>query len=188
MAQSQIESEGLEDSDSSFLQQVEMQKSTPHSPPAPVPIPRSQQNPLDIVSNAIPSTQPSYNHVSTVSQNFANERVNHISHSDNPSKDAKCKWMNILFILCISYSVIGVTYLLYATHFPNMSDNNNCKCVYQDSQQIASSESNTTLSPSHFPSISPWRPVSSTPTSSVYNLSSSILSMISLSFNKRSST
>ena len=171
MAQWAMEDEGLEDSDSSFLQKIEMHNSTASLNPIPILPPK--QNPLDSVSNVIHSTQLSYDRVSTVSQIMNNERVNHSSHADNKSKNAKCKCINILLAICMSYSVIGVTWLLFITYFANILNINSCQCVYQDLQQIVASESNTTFSPSYFPSISPSilpttvRPTSSAPTASV---------------------
>ena len=175
MAQLHLQSEGLDrnsgmndtdDSDSSFLQNIELQKSTAQSP-NPLPAPPLKHNPLDAAS----MHHHSYIHASSQSQNIIHEIANckHMEHS----KSRNDKWIRISLVICISYSFIGVTFLLYA-HFANMSNNNNCECVYPDSQQIASSQSNATLLPSQSPTTLEPTASAPTPLVFVYNLSSGL--------------
>ena len=157
MAQTLAKSEGApqnsgmndSDSDSSFLQNIEMQKSTAQSP-NPLPAPPPQQNPLNSVSNQ------SHNHAMSHSKNLSHELANYkpIEHSESRNH----KWLQILLVICILYSFIGVTFLLYM-HFANMSNVTNCECISSISQQVERSENNTT-----------WPP-SISPTPSVYKLS-----------------
>ena len=134
-----------------------MQKSTTQSP-NPLPAPPPQQNPLNSASNQ------SYMHAMSHSKNISHELANYkpIEHS----KEVNHKWLKILLVICILYSFIGVTFLLYR-HFADMSDETSCDCTSSNSQQIGTSQNNTTWPPSSIPSISPFI----TPTPSVYKLS-----------------
>ena len=176
MAQSHLQSEGLDqnsgmndsdDSDSSFLQNIELQKSTAQSP-NPLPAPPLKHNPLDAAS----MQHYPHIHAASHSQNIFHEIANYNKAMEH-SKSRNHKWLKILLVICILYSFIGVTFLLYA-HFANMSNNNNCECVYLNSQQIASSQSYATLSPSQSPTA--LKPIASAPTPLVfvYNLSSGL--------------
>ena len=163
MAQSLAKSEGAprdsgmndSDSDSSFLQNIEMQKSTTQSP-NPLPAPPPQQNPLNSVSNQ--SYLPAMSHSKNLSHELANYRS--IQHS----KKGNHKWLKILLVICILYSFIGVTFLLY-THFANISNVTSCQCTSSNSQQIGKTQNNTTWPPSYMATISPFI------TTSVYKLS-----------------
>ena len=175
MAQLHLQSEGLDqnsgindsdDSNSSFLQNIELQNPTAKSS-NPLPAPPPKQNPLDAAS----MQHQSYIHAASHSQNINHEIAN-CKHREL-SKSRNDKWIKISLVICVLYSFIGVTFLLI-THFANMSNNKNCECVYPDLQQIALSQTNVTWSTSQSPTILNSTAAAPTPLVFVYNISSGV--------------
>ena len=63
----------------------------------------------------------------------------------------KQKWVSILLVISILYSVAGVTYSLFKV----MSNNHICGCSLLNSPQVTSTQNDTTWTPSQPPSTSP---------------------------------